>query len=99
MKNSELADLKSFLGAYFHEDWPIESGNPDGAIQLFLDSAPSAALRVRIVSQINDYLHAKEEAGIEEGLLKDLGCYYLPSADGMRASAWLEHVANRLKFP
>lgn len=99
MKHSERTDLQSFLGGYFHEDWLLESDGPDDAIARFLAGEPGAALRERIVAQIDEYLATKAAADIEESLLKDLGCYYLPSADGMSAGAWLEHVANRLKSP
>lgn len=99
MKNGKLTDLESFLGGYFHEDWRLESDSPDDAIARFLAGEPGAGLRERIVAQIDEYLATKAAAGIEEGLFKDLGCYYLPSADGMSAGAWLEHVANRLKSP
>lgn len=87
MKNSELTNLKSFLSGYFHEDWPLESDGPDDAIRRFLASGPGVVLRERIVAEIDEYLATKEAADIEKGLLMDLGCYSLPSADGMRASA------------
>lgn len=99
MKRTNLADLSDFLGAYFHEDWLLESSDPDQAVRRFLASGPTAAHRARIVVQIGEYLVSKDEAGVEAGLMSDLGCYYLPSADGIEARAWLWQVANRLGAP
>jgi len=37
-----------------------------------------------IVNQIHHYLDSEtEEAALERGLLEKLGCYYVPSADGV----------------
>jgi hypothetical protein len=97
MTTSDLAELKSLLSGYFHEDWELEASEPDEVIFRFLESGPSASEIDRIVAQIRHYLGGgKDDTTVERGLLKDLGCYYLPSADGISASDWLRHVADRL---
>lgn len=99
MTTSDLTELKSFLGGYFHEDWELEASEPDEAISRFLESDPGASEIDHIVAQICHYLgDGKDDVAVEHGLLKDLGCYYLPSADGISASDWLRHVAYRLSM-
>lgn len=93
----KMSDLKSFLSSYFHEDFYLEAPNPDGNIDLFLRSNPDTDQVNRIVRQIEDYLSSRDDAAIDAGLFKELGCYYWPGADGMSAKVWLLHVAERLK--
>lgn len=95
----ELTELKSFLSGYFHEDWELDNAEPDEVITLFLESRPYESVLERIVEQIRWYLDSgKDDITVEQGLLNDLGCYYLPSADGIGAKEWLRHVADRLRF-
>lgn len=97
MTASDIAELKSFLSGYFHEDWALDASEPDEVISLFPSSGPSAGEIDRIVAQIHRYLGGdRDDAAIERGLLKELGCYYLPSADGISPRDWLQHVASVL---
>ena len=98
MTASDFAELKLFLSGYFHEDWELDGCEPDEIIFLFMKSQPSSAEVDRLVSQIARFLDAgKCEASLECRLLEELGCYYLPSADGVNAREWLEHVVELLK--
>lgn len=97
MMAGDVAELKSFFSGYFHEDWELDASEPDDVISQFLRSGASANEVDRIVAQIGSYVAAREdEAAIERGLLEELGCYYLPGADGMSAREWLTHVAELL---
>jgi len=97
MTASDVAELRSFFSGYFHEDWELDASEPDEVISQFLRSGPSSNEVDRIVAQIGRYLDAgKDDAAIERGLLEELGCYYLPGADGMSARDWLRHVADVL---
>lgn len=94
MTADDFAELKSFLSGYFHEDWEADASEPDDVISQFLGSDPGRDEINRIIDQIGRYLDGgRDDAAIEAGLLEELGCYYLPSADGMSARIWLDHVA------
>jgi hypothetical protein len=96
MTTNNTADLRSFFGGYFHEDWEMDSSEPDEVIAQFLRSKPSPDEIDRIVAQIRRYLGERDDAAIERGLFEELGCYYLPTADDMSAREWLKHVADLL---
>lgn len=82
----------------FHEDWELDATEPDEAISQFLRSDPSLNEIDRIVAQIRQYVSDdKDDAALEHGLIEELGCYYLPSADdGMSVRDWLQHVVKLL---
>jgi hypothetical protein len=93
-----FAELRSFLSGYFHEDWELDSSEPDEVISQFLDSKPNPNYVAKIASQIEVYLSSEsDEQILKNGLLKNFGCYYLPSADSLKTSYWLNHVANFLR--
>jgi hypothetical protein len=97
MMASDVSELRSFFSGYFHEDWELDALEPDEVISQFLKSGPSPNEVERIVAQIGCYLGAeRDDAAIERGLLEELGCYYLPGANGMSARNWLRHVADLL---
>lgn len=97
MTACDLTELRQFFSGYFHEDWQLDSSEPDEVIAQFLMSGPSQDEIDRIVAQIACYLDAAtDNAAIERGLLVELGCYYLPDADGVSARDWLGHVAALL---
>jgi hypothetical protein len=94
----DAKELRSFLSGYFHEDWALDASRPDDVVAQFLTSRPPAFEVDRIVAQISDYLTSrKEEEAVERGLFEELGCYYLPSADGLSARDWLHHVVQLLR--
>jgi len=98
MKSADLHALKSFLSGYFHEDWEAEASEPDKVIAHYMASKPSPNTVGMIVAQIDQYLvNAGDDLNIEKSLLLDFGCYYLPSADGLGARNWLNHVAKQLQ--
>lgn len=94
----EMTELRSFLSGYFHEDWTLDASSTDEVVAQFLKAGPSSAKIDRIVSQIQACLNSQlSDEAIERNLLQELGCYYLPSADGLGARAWLFQVAELLK--
>lgn len=97
MTAGDFAELKSFFSGYFHEDWEMDVSDPDEVVSQFLRSEPGSNEIDRIVDQIGRYVGTgRDDAAIERGLLEELGCYYMPSADGMSARDWLKHVAALL---
>ena len=98
MTASSNHELKSFLGGYFHEDWELEASAPDEMIVKFLRDNLDSNNICRVVGQIHQYLDTTgDDMAIEQDLLKEFGCYYLPSADGLRSRDWLLHVARKLE--
>lgn len=98
MTAHDLSELKLFLSGYFHEDWELDASEPDEVVSQFLSSNPSAIKIDQIVTQIYYYLgERKDDAAVERGLLEELGCYYLPSADGIGACDWLRHMIDLLR--
>ena len=97
MTASHLVELKSFLSGYFHEDWELDALKADEVLSQFLNSSPSASEIDTIVAQIGCYLDSsKDDAAIERGLFLELGCHYLPGADGRSARDWMQHLASVL---
>ncbi|MEJ7929382.1 contact-dependent growth inhibition system immunity protein [Ramlibacter sp. AN1015] len=98
MKADEFKELRSFLSGYFHEDWDLEASGPREVVAQFLGSAPNSCMLEAIVAQIYRYVGEHEDGNeLERALIKDLGCYYLPSGDGVDAGAWLKSLASELK--
>jgi CdiI immunity protein len=97
MKTEDFKELKSFLAGYFHEDWDLEVSEPDDVIFNYINSGVGGEVIKAVVSQIEKYVNqSADDADAERGLLMQLGCYYLPSADGLETRSWLAHVANKL---
>jgi hypothetical protein len=97
MKSTDISELRSFLSGYFHQDWQLDASDSDEVISQFLRSRPTSNEINRIVAQIDGYLAAgKDDAALARGLLEDLGCCYLPSADGMSVREWLRHITTTL---
>jgi hypothetical protein len=96
--NSCPDELYQFFAGHFHEDWPVEASTPDGIIREFLAQNHDPEKLGRLADLIDEYIgSAKSDDALERGLFHELGCYYMPSADGLSERAWLEHVAKRLR--
>lgn len=93
-----MEKLKQFFGAYFHQDWRAEISDPDDVVHLFVRDRNSMHELRHLAEEIEQYAdEKKDDAFAEEGLLRELGCYYMPSADGVGARSWLQHVAKLLR--
>lgn len=104
MKNSnfilsdKMNELLQFFSAYFHQDWNLEAAHPDEVVHAFMKAAISRNNLINLASNIEIYADSKpDDDAAEIGLFNELGCYYLPSADGIGAKAWLYHVASLLR--
>ncbi|WP_158218986.1 contact-dependent growth inhibition system immunity protein [Roseateles aquatilis] len=99
MTTNSNQELKSFLAGYFHEDWELDASEPDEVIVQFLSGGPDSNDIYHIVAQIRQYLvSAGDDVAIEQDLLREFGCYYLPSSDGQSARDWLQHVVGKLEY-
>ena len=94
--HDDRSALTNFFSAYFHEDWPCEAETPTEVVRAYLGTAsPSDAARLR-AAIIGFVEFERDNAAIEKKLMPELGCYYLPSADGLGARDWLLSVADLL---
>jgi hypothetical protein len=92
-----LENLGQFLGAYFHQDWTLESADAEGVLRRFAAEESPAAVR-----QVCDEIGLLLSRGLgDEGLSRvihgELGSYYDPAADGLTAGEWLRHVEAFLR--
>jgi hypothetical protein len=100
INEAERLMLKDFFAAYFHQDWDCDADTPRQVVDDYLRvgwpkkhlDTLSMAIRRYADSHAND-------AELEEKLLSELGCYYLPSADGISAREWLQMIADQLASP
>jgi hypothetical protein len=98
MKNEKINELKQFFGAYFHQDWTLDASDPNDIVRLFMSDGCTTNELAHLANDMEHYAATKiDDATTEEGLFSELGCYYLPSADGVGAKAWLYHVAKLLR--
>src|SRR3546814_12640024 len=73
--------LLQFFGAYFHQDWGVESPDWQGVVAMFIHD--SSAQDIAAVTAGVEHLArgASSEAELERILLNELGCYYTPRPD------------------
>ena len=97
MTADNFDQLKDFCSSYFHEDWVLDAEDSDQAVSSFLSVGWSADELRKLSEQILRFADRySNDAALEQGLLSELGCYYLPSADNTSAREWLQHVAATL---
>jgi hypothetical protein len=87
--------LAQFLGAYFHQDWLIESDSWEGAVDLYLRGAQ----REDVLGVYDELTLLRSQTSDEEALeqkLFQLGSFYSPVRNGVRPSAWIQGVQKRL---
>lgn len=90
--------MKQFFGAYFHQDWNLDASDPDDVIRLFIGDGHSTSELINLAEDIEKCAANQiDDAADQEGILKELGCYYMPNADGIGTRAWLDHVVKLLR--
>lgn len=95
MNSSERMALKQFFSSYFHQDWRYDAQTTTEVVYEYKRAASPPEIR-RLREAIMKHLEQEDEKTLELSLESELGCYYLPSADGISAHAWLEQVAEIL---
>jgi hypothetical protein len=91
-------DATNFFSSYFHQDWPEEARNPAQIISLFLSEGWTTGYLHQLAEEIRQFTAMHTDDGeLERALFSELGSYYVPSADGITARAWLEDVASALE--
>lgn len=87
--------LRQFLGGYFHQDWPLESGRWEDVADDFVAESTRSA-----VAQTADELRSLLAEGFSdeetEAVLEGLGCNVDPAAFQLGPGAWLEALRTRI---
>jgi hypothetical protein len=96
MNSDKYPALGQFLGAYLHQDFLDEYGDPDGAITAFLAEAPQDSVTAACNELEKVIPLSGQMDNPEQFLCHVLGCYYAPEADGLTVADWLKRVHNRL---
>src|SRR5690242_7638889 len=97
MTDAQKKRLFQFFAAYFHQDWGLEADDADGVITRFIDDQADKRQLAGLAALGETYSAAYDESALGERLHRELGCEYLPTADGMTFHEWLAHVARRLR--
>ncbi len=84
-----------FAGAYLHQDWPEEYGDPWRALAAFVTDEPALA-----AAMPDEIEHALQDNGSEEGLAAFVivqGAAFVPGPDDGGYRGWLTEVARRVR--
>jgi len=95
MNACERMALKQFFSSYFHQDWRYDAQTTTEVVHEYKRTATPSDIR-QLRKAIINYIDQKDERTLKISLESELGCYYLPSADGISARVWLEKVAEML---
>ena len=88
--------LQHLAGAYFHQDCDLESGSPEGVIDLFSEGEGGAAV-AELISEIDRLLASPlDEREMEDLWIGDWGASYDPRDDRQDMRGWFTAVRNRL---
>ena len=87
--------LRQLMGAYFHQDWFEEHGDPWATLEDFVHG--ERALVPSLRPEIDETLRRFDNEEDLAGFLRSLGCSYTapPGTGGYRA--WLEEIARRVR--
>lgn len=97
MNELRYPELFQFFAGYFHEDWPVDAATADDVVETFMGThARDECLKL---AQLIDAFAATtpDDQALEHALFTDLGCYYVPAADGRSVRDWLQHLSGRLR--
>ncbi|GAB3778977.1 hypothetical protein GCM10027601_04410 [Nocardioides ungokensis] len=87
--------LCQFLGAYLHQDWPIEFDDEWAALDRFIEESAELAshLPIEIESALGEH-HAESDL---RAFLVAQGCNYVPDPDKGGYRGWLTEIARRVE--
>jgi hypothetical protein len=96
MHTNEFPELVQFLGGYFHQDFLLDYGNPNAAIEAYLAESPLESI-LSACKELERIIPLLEQMDKPETFLwQTLGCYYDPKADGLTVVDWLNQVRKKL---
>jgi hypothetical protein len=87
--------LRQFLGAYFHQDWPLDSGRwEDVADEFVAESTRSSVLET--AAELRSLLAESLSDEQIEAVLEGLGCNVNPAAFQLGPGQWLHELEARI---
>ena len=88
--------LGSLLGAYFHQDWDLDSEDEWAVLELFVAREPS--LTAHLPGEIDQVLASRPtENDLRALVVDELGGYFLADWDGGTYREWLTEIADRVR--
>ena len=89
--------IHNFFAGYFHQDWKEDDPNVDAVVQRYMRDSTTQEIR-DLIEDIEEYMRDHlDDADLLRLLFEDLGCFYLPTADGLTARQWMTHVVDLLR--
>lgn len=88
----EYAELRQFLGGYFHQDWHFDFGSPEEVLDAYVEDASDDEVAT-LAWEIDQLLALGLSEGEMQEALGILHSYYVPLGD---SSAWVRSVRERL---
>lgn len=96
MNRHDLPDLEQFLVCCFNQDWMDDYPSAEAAVEAF--NGGFGAARIDAAATQLDCLLCRIYGDDEvDALIDELGCYKVPSADGLEMQKWLTAVRERLQ--
>ena len=91
----ELPTLSQFFGAYFHQDWGLDSESPDHVVDEYLreNSRETVDKARRELGRLLEQSLSEKQLACEA---LALGRYYDPRADGIPLREWLRTLETTL---
>lgn len=86
--------LELLVQGYLSIDWPDDYANPWAAVDGYTTTEPVAAQLPAEVVQLLDAMPSEQD--LHSFVIGELGCGYLPDADGLTMTAWLQAVRERV---
>ena len=97
MNTKDFTSLAQFLGGYFHQDWVDEFSTYEDAIAAFKNGEPAEYISFVCEELERTLLLIRGGAEDPERVLKQLGCYYNPTAAGLCVADWFEKIQEQLQ--
>lgn len=92
----ELPALAQLMGAYFHQDWDLDSPDEWAVLEMFIAGEP--ALASALPDEIDSVLAAgPDEDQLKELVIDRLGGSFLADWDGGTYRGWLAEIASRAR--
>jgi hypothetical protein len=92
---SEYPNLRQFVAAYLHQDWPDYYATPWDALDDFIRrQGPSDCQS--LVREIDSLLDESDEDAVRRVVVDEMGSNYRVEADGLSYVGWLRAVRDRV---
>lgn len=88
-------NLHQFFGAYFHQDCFVDSPTATAVVELYAREWPADGVKAA-TRELRELLSSTTAEAELATTVDELGCYYIPSADGLTYRAWLSQVVRML---